>query len=188
MGWDGSLTLSYTRVLSVSCLPSTTIEKKTLQSMKSRDRDEIIRVVSTRYSSLPQKKGRSARPDRLNMRSSRAKVKAGAVHYGVTVATAGAAGAAAVAGTAEMEMATAVPVVLAVVQVDPKEAVEATTAPVGVGVVAAEVVVIPPPAAAGAAGGGATGERSAPRRRAISCPDALGAQVLATRRVSDHQT
>ena len=31
--------------------------KETLQSMKSRDRDKIIRVVSTRYFSLPQKKG-----------------------------------------------------------------------------------------------------------------------------------
>ena len=31
--------------------------KKTLQSMKNRDRDEIIRVVSTWYFNLPQKKG-----------------------------------------------------------------------------------------------------------------------------------
>ena len=131
--------------------------------------------------------GRSARPDRLNMRSSRAKVEAGAVHDEVAVATAGAAHAAAVVGTAVAEVATAVPVVLAVIQVDPKGAVDATAAPVAVGVAAVEVVVIRPPAAVGAAGGGATGEISAPRRRAISCPGALGAQVLATKRASANQ-
>ena len=43
-----------------------------------------------------------------------------------------------------MEVAIAVPVVLAVIQVDPKGEVEATTAPVAVGVAAAEVVVICP--------------------------------------------
>ena len=38
--------------------------KETPQSMKNRDKDEIIRVVSTRYFNLPQKKGaqRSSRP------------------------------------------------------------------------------------------------------------------------------
>ena len=112
------------------------------------------------------------------MRSSRAKVEAGAVHGGVAVATAGATGVAAVAGTAVVEVATAAPVVLAVIQVDPKGAVEATTAPVAVEVAAAEVVVIRSPAAVGAAGGVATGNRSEPRSRAISCPGALGAQVL----------
>ena len=74
---------------------------------------------------------RSACPDHLNMCSSRAKVEAGAPHDGVAVATAGVAGAAAVAGTAVVEVATAVPVVLAVIQVDPKGTVEATTAPEG---------------------------------------------------------
>ena len=34
--------------------------KETLQSMKNRDRDEIIRVVSTRYFNLPPKKGGEA--------------------------------------------------------------------------------------------------------------------------------
>ena len=114
-------------------------------------------------------------------------MEAGAIHDGVAVAvavaTARAAGAAAV-----VEMATAAPVVLTVIQVGPKGAVEATPAPVVVGVAAAEVIVIRPPATVGAAGGGATGERGAPRRRAISYPGALGAQVLATRRVPDHQT
>ena len=38
--------------------------KETLQPMKTRDRNEVIRVVNTRYSNLPQKKGveRSSRP------------------------------------------------------------------------------------------------------------------------------
>ena len=115
-------------------------------------------------------------------------MEAGAADDGVAVETARAAGAAAVAGTAMVERATAVPVVLAVVQLDPEGAVDATTAPVAVEVAAAEVVVTRPPAAVGAAGGGATGEWSAPRRRAISCPGVLGAQVLATRRVPANQT
>ena len=110
-------------------------------------------------------------------------MEAGAAHDGVTVATAVAAGTADVAGTAMVEVATAVPVVLAVIHVDPKRAVEATTAPVAKGAAAAEVVVKRPPAAVGAAGGGAAGERSAPRRRAISCLGAPSPQVLDTRRV-----
>ena len=69
------------------------------------------------------------------------------MHGGVAVATAGAAGAAAVAGTAAVEVATAAPVVLAAIQVDPKGAVEATTVPVVVGVAAEEVIVIHPPTA-----------------------------------------
>ena len=71
-------------------------------------------------------------------------METGAVHDGVAVAIAGAAGAAAVAGTAAVEVATAASVVLAVIQVDPKGAIEATTAPVAVGVAPAEVVVIRP--------------------------------------------
>ena len=126
--------------------------KKTIQSIKTWDGEEIIRVVSTRYS------------------------------------TAGAAGAAAVAGTTVVEVTTAVPVVaLAVIQVDPKGKVEATTAPVAVDVAAAEVVVKRPPVAVGAASGGVTGE-STPRRRATYCPGTLCAQVLTTRRVPAHLT
>ena len=55
-----------------------------------------------------------------------------------------------------MEVATAVPVVLAVIQADHKGAVEATTAPVAVGMAAAEEDIIRPQAAIGAAGLGAT--------------------------------
>ena len=122
------------------------------------------------------------------MRPPRAKVEAGAEHDGVGVATAGAFGAAAVARTVVVEVVIAAPVVLAVIQVDPKGAVETTTAPVAVAVATAEVIVIHPPAAVGAAGGGATGERSAPRNKAVLCPGARGAQVMATRRVPAHQT
>ena len=110
------------------------------------------------------------------------------VHDGASIATARAAGAAAVAGTAIVEVATAAIVVLAVIQVGPKGAVETTTAPVAVGVAAANVALIRLPAPAGAAGGGTTGDKSTPRRRAILCPGALGAHVLATRRVPAHQT
>ena len=108
------------------------------------------------------------------------------MHGGAAVATTGAAGAAAVAGTVVVEVAAAVPAVLALIQVDPKGAVEITTAPVAVEVAAAEVIVIRSPASVGAAGGGATGARSAPRRRVVSCQGALYAQVLATRRVPAH--
>ena len=54
------------------------------------------------------------------MRPSRANVEAGAAHDGVAIGTAGAAGAADVVETAIVEIATAVPVVLAVIQVDPQ--------------------------------------------------------------------
>ena len=60
------------------------------------------------------------------------------MHDGVAVATAGAAEAAAVAGTAVVEVVTGAPVVPAILKVDPKGAVEATTAPVAVRVAAAE--------------------------------------------------
>ena len=55
-----------------------------------------------------------------------------------------------------MEVAAAVPVVLAVIQADHKGVVEATTAPVAVGMAAAEEDIIRPQAAVGAAGLGAT--------------------------------
>ena len=58
------------------------------------------------------------------------------MHDEVAVAAAGAAQAAAVAETAVAEVATADRVVLAVKQVNPKGAVEATAAPVAVGVAA----------------------------------------------------
>ena len=55
--------------------------KETLQSMQNRDRDKIIRVVSTRYSNLPQKKGaqRSSRPPEHAFFSSESVGRSGAL-------------------------------------------------------------------------------------------------------------
>ena len=162
--------------------------KETLQSMKNRDRDAIIRVVSTRSLNLPQKKGaqRSSRPHEHAFFSSKSGGWSGAHRdrdrnrRGGRSSSRG--------GNSNGGGSTAVPVVLAVIQVVAKGAVEATTAPVAVGVAAAEVVVIRPPAAVRAADGGATGERSLPRRRALLCQVRYGPQVLATRRVPAYQT
>ena len=54
--------------------------KETLQSMKNRDRDEIIRMISTRYSTLPQKKGaqRSSRQPEHTFVSSKSGDRSGA--------------------------------------------------------------------------------------------------------------
>ena len=54
--------------------------KETLQSMKNRDRDEIIRMKSTRYSNLPQKKGahRSSRQPENQFVSSKSGGRSGA--------------------------------------------------------------------------------------------------------------
>ena len=54
--------------------------KKTLQAMRNRDRDEIIRMVSTRHSNLPQKKGaqRSSRQPEQAFVSSESGSRSGA--------------------------------------------------------------------------------------------------------------
>ena len=54
--------------------------KETLQAMKNRDRDEIIRMVSTRHSNLPQKKGaqRSSRQPEQAFVSSESGSRSGA--------------------------------------------------------------------------------------------------------------
>ena len=54
--------------------------KETLQSMRNRDRDEIIRMVSTRHSNLPQKKGaqRSSRQPEQAFTSSESGSRSGA--------------------------------------------------------------------------------------------------------------
>ena len=54
--------------------------KETLQSMKNRDRDEIIRMIRTRYSKLPQKKGaqRSSRQPEHAFVSSKSGDRSGA--------------------------------------------------------------------------------------------------------------
>ena len=137
-------------------------------------------MVSTRYSNLPQNKGaqRSSRPPEHAFFPSESGGRSGAQRF--CGRNRGGGRGSSCGPTTVVEITTAVPVALAVIQVDPKGEVEATTAPVAVGVAAAEVVVRRPPVAVGAASGGAIGE-STPRRRAICCPGALGAQVLATR-------
>ena len=54
--------------------------KETLQAMKNRDRDEIIRMVSTRHSNLPQKKGaqRSSRQPEQALASNESGNRSGA--------------------------------------------------------------------------------------------------------------
>ncbi|CAN0035297.1 unnamed protein product, partial [Ascophyllum nodosum] len=54
--------------------------KETLQAMRNRDRDEIIRMVSTRHSNLPQKKGaqRSSRQPEQAFVSSESGSRSGA--------------------------------------------------------------------------------------------------------------
>ena len=140
--------------------------KATLQAMKNRDRAEIIRMVGTWYSTLPQKKrSQRSRPGRPSKRSSRVRAAAGVVRDEVVAAVA--AGAAARVEVAVAEEAVAAPVVPEVV---------------------ATAAVADLMAAVGDTTGGATSGRSAPRRRATSSPSVLGARVLATRRAHAHRT
>ena len=82
--------------------------KETLQSMKNIDRDEIIRMVSTRYSNLPQRKEaqRSSRQPE-SMHSSPAKAAAVAVCDEAAPAEAGADRTAAATEAAAVEEVTA---------------------------------------------------------------------------------
>ena len=77
--------------------------KETLQAMRNRYRDEIIRMVSTRHSNLPQKMGNSDLPDSPSKHSSPAKAAAAAVRDEVATAGAGADRAAAAAEAAAVE-------------------------------------------------------------------------------------
>ena len=165
--------------------------KETLQSMKNRDRDEIIRMVSMRYSNLPPKRGHNDLPDSPNMHSSSAKAATVAVRDEVAAATAGADRATAAAEAAAVEEVTATaPEIPVVVQAEPRgaAAVEAVTATAAD---AAAVVAVAPTClltAVFAADGEAVGEKTAQRRRATSYPGVPGAQVLATKRVPAHRT
>ena len=121
--------------------------KPTLQTITNRDRAEIIRVVGTRCSTLPQTKGskRSCRPpEQLLFRE---KAAAGEVRDEVVAAVAGAPRAVAAAGTAarwEVAAASVVPAVVATAAV-------------------ANLIV-----AVGDATGRVTSGRSAPRKKATS--------------------
>ena len=162
--------------------------KETQQSIKNRNRDEIVGVISTRYSNLPQKKGaqRSSRPPehaffssesggRSGARRGRGRNRGGGRGSSRGENSSGGGGhtssSSAGGNTGGFQGSST-----------------GNNGASSSGVAAAEVIVIRPPPAVGAAGGGATGERSAPRRRAISCPGVLGPQVLATKRVLAHQT
>ena len=91
--------------------------KETLQSMKNRDRDKIIRVVSTPYLKLPQKKEaqRLSRPPEYAFFSNESGGRSGA-RRGRGRNRGGE-----MARTAMVEVATAVPVVLAVYRWIPRE-------------------------------------------------------------------
>ena len=162
--------------------------KETLQAMKNRDRDEIIRMVSTRHSNLPQKREHSEHPDSLSKHSSPAKAVTAAVRD--EVVTAGAGGDRAVADvetTAAEEATTSAlerPAVGQVVLLEPNGAamVAVTRA------AAATAATISPLAAVSAADREATGGKTARRGRATSYPDVTGAQVTVMRRVPAHRT
>ena len=77
--------------------------KETLQAMRNRDRDEIIRMVSTRHSNLLKRRGHSDLPDSPSKHSSPAKAAAAAVRDEVATAGAGADRAAAAAEVAAVE-------------------------------------------------------------------------------------
>ena len=160
--------------------------KETLQAMKNRDRDEIIRMVSTRHSNLPRKMEHSDLPDSLSKRSSPTKAATAAVRD--EVVTAGAGGDRAVA---EVETTAAGQVVLLepsgaaiVVQLRPRGAamVQAALA------AAVTVATTSPLVAVSAADREATGGKTARRGRATSYPDVTGAQVTVMRRVPAHRT
>ena len=158
------------------------------QSMKNRDRDEIIRVVSTRYFNLPQKKEaqRSSRPPEYAFFSSESGGRSGARRGrgrnrggGRSISRGGNSNGGCSHSSSSCASGNTG---------GSRGSSRGNNGTSSSGVAAAEVVVIRPPTAVGAAGGGATGERSAPQRRAISCPGALGPQILSTRRVPAHQT
>ena len=160
--------------------------KETLQAMKNRDRDEIIRMVSTRHSNLPQKKGAqrtSRQPEQAfvsNESGNRSGARRGRDRRG--------GGDRAVA---EVETTAAGQVVLLepsraaiVVQLRPRGAamVQAALA------AAVTVATTSPLAAVSAADREATGGKTARRGRATSYPDVTGAQVTVMRRVPAHRT
>ena len=146
--------------------------KATLQAMKHHDRAEIIRMVGTRYFTLPQKKRlqQSSRPPEQAFLLVKAAV--GVVRDEVVAAVTGTPRAVAAAGT--------------VTRVEVAAAEEAAAAPV-VPTVVATAAVADLMAAVGDITGGATSGRSAPRRRATSSPSVLGARVLAARRAHTHR-
>ena len=161
---------------------------ETLQAMKNRDRDEIIRMVSTRHSNLPQKKGAQRTSRQPEKHSSPAKAATAAVRDEVVTAGAGGDRAVADVETTAAEEATTTalerPAVGQVVLLEPSGAamVAVTRA------AAATAATTSPLAAVSAADREATGGKTARRGRATSYPDVTGAQVTVMRRVPAHRT
>ena len=161
---------------------------ETLQAMKNRDRDEIIRMVSTRHSNLPQKKGAqrtSRQPEqafvssesgnRSGARRGRDRRGGGRQGRGRRVNNGDGGGNNNSSGT---------PGGGQVVLLEPSGAamVAVTRA------AAATAATTSPLAAVSAADREATGGKTARRGRATSYSDVTGAQVTIMRRVPAHRT
>ena len=148
--------------------------KATLQAMKNRDRAEIIRMVGTRYPTLPQKKGpqRSSRPPAHAFFSSESGGRRGArrgrdrVHGGAQ-------------GRGRGESSSK----------DGGRRSRGGSSSVVVPAVVVTVTVADLLAAVGDGTGEATSGRRAPRRRSTSSPSMmLVPRVLTTRRAHAHRT
>ena len=162
--------------------------KETLQAMKNRDRDEIIRMVSTRHSNLPQKKGaqRTSRQPEQAFVSSESGNRSGA-RRGRDRRGGGDRAVADVETTAAEEATTTAlerPAVGQVVLLEPSGAAMLAVTRAA----AATAATTSPLAAVSAADREATGGKTARRGRATSYPDVTGAQVTVMRRVPAHRT
>ena len=157
--------------------------KETLQSMKNRDRDEIIRMISTRYSNLPPKKGaqRSSRqPEhalvsnesggRNGARRGRGRRSGGGQGHGRGGSSNGAGGN---SNSSERSR-------------NSTGGVQGSSGRGGAAAVA--VVSTCLLTAVFAVDRGAIGEKTAQRRKANPYPGAPGAQVLAMKRGPAHRT
>ena len=157
--------------------------KETLQSMKNRDRDDIIRMISTRYSNLPQKKGAqrsSPQPEHAFVSSesggrSGARRGRGRSRSGGGLGRGGDGSGNGAGGNSNSSEN---PVL---VQVELKGA--AAEAAPAVAVASACLLT-----AVFAVDRGAIGEKTAQRRRVNSYPGAPGVYVWATKRVPAHRT
>ena len=149
----------------VRALPNKySLVKETLQSMKNRDRKEIIRMISTRCSNLPQKKGAQRYSRCSSIHSSPAKAAAVAVRDEVAAAEAGVDRAVdAVEAATVQEVTATAPKIPIIVQVEPKGAAAEAAAAVAVASTCLLTAVF-------AVDRWAIGEKTAQRRRANSYP------------------
>ena len=152
--------------------------KETLQSMKNRTRDEIVRMVGA--PTCPRKRGHIGHPEPRTRRFYRARAETEAARGEAVGATA-----AVRAVAAAEETAAIVGLMAAAAEVKTTAAVEAVAAP-AVAAVAVEALNARR-AAVSAATGRVTSEGTAPRRRATSSSGAPGARVSATPRTSAYR-